>query len=126
MILGRRVKMDGQEIFGLVFIGSIILAFGLLCVDVVYATHTEESSDNYIISLKDTMSFDGRFALGSGVISGKPSFVYYNVVGGNGYQLKSVPADHTGSRNVNDYKTKYEIHVPKDTIVKDFNLDSEK
>jgi hypothetical protein len=142
-------KYDYSELFMFIFIGFIIITFGFLYVDVAYATQSEEYSDNYIISLKDTMFVNGRFALGSGYIDEKPAFIYYQVVN-NGYQLKSVPADQTiviedendkpyiketlsvnyarlsGMRSVNSYKTKYEIHVPKDTIVKNFNLDSEK
>ena len=141
--------MRGEDLFIIVFILCIFGGGALICVDVIFAIQENEFNNYNIISLKDTASVNGRFALGSGFVNEKPSFMYYQVVD-NGYRLKSVPADRTtiiedendkpyikellvvdygrlsGSRTVICYRTTYEIHVPKDTIVKDFSLNSEK
>jgi hypothetical protein len=125
----------------------IVCGLGLFAINDTFGPKEEGFSDTRIISLKDTALIHGSFTLGSGVLDQKPSFMYYKVVD-NGFQLKSVPASMTTiiedendkpfireyykiwytlfTHKKNGYKTlNYEIHVPKDTIIRQFNLDSE-
>lgn len=93
-----------------------------------------------IYTLSDNSLTRGHFSLGSGMISEQPMFVCYIINSDGSYSLKTLPAANsrifmdtdvdpyilvTQYNSMAGYSYSYEIHVPKDTIIREFNLDSE-
>jgi len=95
-----------------------------------------------IASLSDNWQIQGSFFIGSGHIKQEPSYTFYVGNPSTGYQLKTI--DATGVKIFTDenahpyYLTKMrwvdggmtclpiyteELHVPNNTIVKQYNLD---
>src|SRR5512137_2340684 len=137
---------DTIEIFFVVMIGAVFLIMGLGFADTFYYDEYAVFEDTYLKSLQDGSTIRGSFSLGSGTIREKPQFVYY-AIDGNGYVLRSVPAD--ASKIIEDEDTKpylrtytfirigkitgqrvydannYEFHVPKETVIQQWNLDGQ-
>ena len=139
--------MRSNDLFFYTIMGLILLSVTLVSANMSFGPSEESYHDIGIVGLKDSALIHGEFALGSGIIDQRPSFMYYQVAG-NGYQFKSVPASMTTiiedennkpfiriydktwytlvGHNKNGYKIlSYEIHVPEETIIRQFNLDSE-
>lgn len=97
----------------------------------------------WITSLQDLWSTSGSFFLGSGGISENAVYVYYTGDNKEGYSLATVPASQTKIfMDTNDrpyllkkrvfvrdnpimcsLEIRYELHVPENTIVKEFKVD---
>jgi heme/copper-type cytochrome/quinol oxidase subunit 2 len=92
-----------------------------------------------IASLNDDSSISGRFMLGSGSIDEDPVYVYYSVEQDGGMMLRTLKADNakiyedSNEPYLKVFNTqmvfgnvyqKYEFHVPNDTVVRYYNLDS--
>lgn len=90
--------------------------------------------DRYeIISLNDNIVNRGDFFIGSGTVDSVSRYYFYKKVG-VGYMQKNIPAAYTlivMDENDNPYvkvtikngiTDGYELHVPNNTIVREFNL----
>lgn len=145
------VGVKEREIF-LVFIGSL---FGLamsLCVALLFncifnpivpRAYPSHSVD--LQNIRDTMSTQGSFFLGSGTIDSKPVFEYYEKTGPGSFDLQTVDASITTvheSKNVRPHITliyskssnrwltlfpgtslkHVDIYVPPNSVVQDYKL----
>jgi hypothetical protein len=124
---------------------TFMVAIVIICACGAIASHTiipptYSYYDTAIISLNDGSELSGSFMLGSGSISEDPVFVFYKA-GKKGYKLETLPAEYTEiieDENNSPYLRtnmiqyfgglstwdSFEFHVPKNTIVRTMDLDS--
>jgi len=127
-----------MSIFGLI----IGFCFAM-CVGLFSNTKEVEDYTKEIVSIEDTTTTNGEFSLGFGVINEEPSYIVYQEQDG-GYTMEDYPASLTTVFECSDPKVvkfetvptmsiwlgvavdsllpRYEIHVPCDTIKKNFVL----
>jgi hypothetical protein len=113
--------------------GWMILCFAVL---VVLTVTPPEEYDYSILSLNDGSQISGSFILGSGSINQFPVFVTYQTLKNGGYRLITIRADQAEIREDATQGDCYVheklwvasgtysvIHVPKGTIIRQYNLD---
>lgn len=120
--------------------GGALLAFILVFGFFLYmgASATMITETHPIYSIGDSLGVEGSFVLGCGSINSVPVYLFYMDAGNGGYRLGHVEAtysviyedapEHTGYITATypscEYPNGWDIHVPKGTIKREFNLDS--
>jgi hypothetical protein len=119
-------------------IGILVFILCIIAGGYYGVTSTVVNEEIKIYSIGDSMSVEGAFVLGCGSIDGYPVFLFYKDSGSGGYVLGHVSAsdsviyeDAQGDTGIIKYSypscavpDNFEIHVPKGTIKRQFNLDS--
>lgn len=112
------------------------LVFGLFAFS-GFGTVTETSQEIY--TLGDSSQANGCFMLGSGIINERPVYVYYYKTRDGGFRIDTVSSrattiyqDENEHPYIKTITTKYfgsydeiSIHVPNNTIIQHYTLDSE-
>ena len=134
-------------------ISALFVVFSILVVIGVPTMHQNDCNDlsstygdttTPIASLDDNWQLQGSFFIGSGHIRQEPTYTFYVGDSASGYQMRTIEA--TGVKIFTDenehpyYLTKsrwvdrgltcmpvfiQELHVPNNTIVKQYNLDGD-
>lgn len=119
----------------LIFLLSLLIVTPIMMYDFVPTTYTE----NDIVLLKDNVSVDGHFFLGTGYVGSNMKYFFY-CIDEDGYYLRSVGTYNTRIIEDDDVvpfikekhgtwrdksEIKYWIYVPEGTIIQQFVLNGE-
>jgi len=102
------------------------------------ASSTMVTETHQIYSIGDSLGVEGSFVLGTGSINSVPVYLFYQDAGNGGYKLGHVEATHsviyedapahtgyiTATYPSCESPNGWDIHVPKGTIKREYNLDS--
>lgn len=113
----------------------VIFIIGLCLPTVIYQPEPDIVSTWNLRSLDDSSSISGSFFLGTGTVNSNAVFVCYGQLPDGGYKLLQIPASQSriymNSENaqlkvITDAceNQRYEFHVPSNTIVQRYELDS--
>lgn len=115
----------------IMFIISVIIVIPAIFLATI--PDTVAYNQRQIVSLNDNVGLYGTFFLGSGTVESVSRYYFYEKVG-TGYKQGSIPTISTiifmdensnpyvMSKYVNGYPESYEIHVPNNTIIRDYKL----
>lgn len=140
-----------EKDIGLHKIIIIISVCAVISVVVLFPPLPESNeSIHRIYSIEDDIGLKGSFVLGSGTIHGEPAYFYYQIMDDGGLEQRYLYSERY--RSCNEKKTmvrvyqdedenpyikevytdsycggemNYEIHVPKNTVKRPYNLDAE-